>query len=362
MRYAVEDARTAGFSVGEDLSVTDRMNSATAAVRAARQAQAQAFAGDIRQRATQLVGLDQQVAGRITTAMSGVAGVGFPEAPAGNDAVPLDNRFRTGPEFGTGDIDDVDRKNRAVLDELEREYSKLPDGQIKTDRLADIAAIREALKVPDSHLLFIEKPSDPSQMIPAATAIGDPFNADHVSVTVPGVSGTTRQTIVNMTREASGLRLEARDIARKVGASQNISTIAWVGYQPPAVIVSKDTPFDDLAHAGAPKLESFLQNLDAASHSPGHTIALFGHSYGSLVSGIALKDGVSSVVDNAVMYGSPGFEATSPAKLGMNDHNFFVMSAPDDPIRPIGALAMLHGWGSDPNEIIYEDTTPGSAG
>lgn len=96
----------------------------------------------------------------------------------------------------------------------------------------------------------------------------------------------------------------------------------------------------------------FLRNLDAASHNPGHTTALFGHSYGSLVSGIALKDGASSVVDNAVMYGSPGFEATSPAKLGMNDHNFFVMSTPDDLIRSIGSLAPLHGWGSDPNEIM----------
>jgi hypothetical protein len=40
------------------------------------------------------------------------------------------------------------------------------------------------------------------------------------------------------------------------------------------------------------------------------------------------------------------------AKLGMNDHNFFVMSARDDPIRGAGILAPLHGWGSDPNEIM----------
>jgi hypothetical protein len=81
-------------------------------------------------------------------------------------------------------------------------------------------------------------------------------------------------------------------------------------------------------------------------------VALFGHSYGSLLSGIASKDGASSLVDNVVLYGSPGFEATSPAKLGMNDHNFFVMTAPDDPIGIPAALAPLHGWGSDPNEII----------
>src|SRR5699024_6916950 len=109
VRYAVEDAHEAGFSVGEDLSVTDRQNSATAAQRAARQAQTQAFAGDIRQRATQLVTLDQQVGGRVTSTLSGLGGVQFPEAPVGNDAVPLDNQFRTGPDFGKGDdINDVD--------------------------------------------------------------------------------------------------------------------------------------------------------------------------------------------------------------------------------------------------------------
>src|ERR1700733_2779392 len=47
VRYAVEDARSAGFEVGEDLSVTDRMSGGSAAERAARQAAAQTFAADI---------------------------------------------------------------------------------------------------------------------------------------------------------------------------------------------------------------------------------------------------------------------------------------------------------------------------
>ena len=80
---------------------------------------------------------------------------------------------------------------------------------------------------------------------------------------------------------------------------------------------------------------------------------MFGHSYGSLVSGIALQDGASSLVDNAVLYGSPGFGASSTAQLGMNDHNFFVMTTPDDYLaRGAGLVAPLHGWGSNPNEII----------
>ncbi|WP_085197407.1 ribonuclease domain-containing protein [Mycobacterium fragae] len=81
VRYAVEDAHTAGFQVGEDLSVTDRMTGGSAAQRVARQAAAQAFAGDIRQRAAQLVGLDAQVAAKVTAAVAGV-GNSFPQIPA----------------------------------------------------------------------------------------------------------------------------------------------------------------------------------------------------------------------------------------------------------------------------------------
>ena len=58
--YAVEDAENEGFQVGEDLSVTDTRTSRTAAEQAARQAQAQAFAGDINQRVAQLLGVETQ--------------------------------------------------------------------------------------------------------------------------------------------------------------------------------------------------------------------------------------------------------------------------------------------------------------
>ncbi|WP_236057431.1 alpha/beta hydrolase [Mycobacterium sp. SM1] len=165
--------------------------------------------------------------------------------------------------MSSGDITAIDNANRGLLDQLEREYRALPDGQVKTDRLADIAGIRSALKVPDSHLLYLARPDDPSQMIPAAVAIGDPFTADHVSVTVPGVSGTTREALATMTKEAAGLRQEAQFVAWRVGESQNVSTVAWTGYQPPPTLVSGDTSSTDLAHAGALRLESFLANLNS---------------------------------------------------------------------------------------------------
>lgn len=81
VRYAVEDANTAGFGVGEDMSVTDRSTGGSATQRAARQAQAQALAADIRQRAAQLLAVDQQVAGKVAAAVAGIRDT-FTQSPA----------------------------------------------------------------------------------------------------------------------------------------------------------------------------------------------------------------------------------------------------------------------------------------
>ena len=232
----------------------------------------------------------------------------------------------------------------------------LPDGQIKTDRLADIAGIEKSLEVRDSHLIYIARPDDPSQMVPAAVSVGDPYAADHVSVTVPGVGSTTRKSLSTMTEEAAELKREADRISAavvKVGQTpETVAAIAYMGYQPPLTMTSPEMLNDGLAQAGAPKLNAFLGDLNAAA-KPGHTTALYGHSYGSLMSGIALKEGAGSMVDNVVLYGSPGFAATSPAQLGLRNDQFFVMSTPDDFIaNTIGGAAPLHGWGADPNTVV----------
>jgi hypothetical protein len=75
--YAVEDAHNAGFVVGEDFSVTDSQTSRTAAELAARQAQAQVFAADIRGRAVALVGADTSVAGDLSSAAAGIGDNGI---------------------------------------------------------------------------------------------------------------------------------------------------------------------------------------------------------------------------------------------------------------------------------------------
>lgn len=337
----VRAAESAGFLVGEDFSVTDP-HFYPAVTAAARQAQAVGFAAELRSTVGMLMAADRDVAAKLTAATTGLGEAAFPES--GRAALDFADPHAT--------LRRIENSNRKLLDELERQYRQLPEGQIKTDRLADIAGIRKSMTTPDSHLVYIARPEDPSQMVPAAVAIGDPYSAEHISVTVPGVGSATRKSLSTMTQEAGELVREARKIATVAGLSDNVSAIAYMGYQPPLTMTSTEVFDDDLAQAGAVELRSFLKSLNATA-KPGHTTALFGHSYGSLTSGIALKDGGGALVDNVVLYGSPGFGATTAAQLGLRDEQFFVMTAPDDPIaNQIGTLAPLHGWGADPNTVV----------
>jgi hypothetical protein len=92
---AVNAARDAGFTVSEDFSITTR-ESGTASAMAARQAQTQALAADIRMRVAELIAIDQQVAAKITTAAASVGTVRF--ADNGTTIQAVDNRtFKQSP-------------------------------------------------------------------------------------------------------------------------------------------------------------------------------------------------------------------------------------------------------------------------
>jgi hypothetical protein len=77
---AVEDARTAGFTVGEDLSVTSQVGGPPA-LQAARQVQAQTLAAAIRASAENLASVDTEVAGNVSSAIAGVNSVQFGDTP-----------------------------------------------------------------------------------------------------------------------------------------------------------------------------------------------------------------------------------------------------------------------------------------
>ncbi|MCX2929238.1 hypothetical protein ORI20_03050 [Mycobacterium sp. CVI_P3] len=74
---AVDAAQQVGFTVGDDFSVSSH-ETGDATYLAARQAQAEAVAADIRTRLGELMATDQQVAATITTAADGLGGAALP--------------------------------------------------------------------------------------------------------------------------------------------------------------------------------------------------------------------------------------------------------------------------------------------
>jgi hypothetical protein len=90
---AVEEASSAGYVVGEDLSVTPPRGGLAA------QAQAQLYAADIQDRAAQLVAHDQAIAAEITTASAPLNRVTFPEPQESPPARALGTGFKLDHEW-----------------------------------------------------------------------------------------------------------------------------------------------------------------------------------------------------------------------------------------------------------------------
>ncbi|REE75992.1 alpha/beta hydrolase family protein [Rhodococcus wratislaviensis] len=235
-------------------------------------------------------------------------------------------------------------------------------------KLRDLDNLEELVRAhPDGRLMLLDLQSGERTM--TAFALGDPDTADHISVTTPGID-TTVASLRGMTEEAAALKAETErqlDLAGR--SSDSVSTIAWLGYQPPTTTGpgNFDVPFIDQnlgrgwlvdswqsgrATAGAPKLAAFYEGLDVASQTPDPHITALGHSYGSYTQGLALQDaGPRQPVDDAVFYGSPGFDSNDESDLGLTPRHGFVMRAHDDPITVADGFGRL---GPDPVQTDLE--------
>lgn len=92
---------------------------------------------------------------------------------------------------------------------------------------------------------------------------------------------------------------------------------------------------DDIARTGAQNLANFYDGLQFAHEGgPAHLTAIR-PSYGSLTTRLALQDPGNHGVSDAVFYGSPGIEATTPGQLQLQPRHVYTMETPDDPIQGV---------------------------
>lgn len=252
------------------------------------------------------------------------------------------------PDWANGQNIPPERKpgaffaDRPKYEAWQRQYDAARAG---ARHLPDLQAVERAAGKSDRYLLLLDTKS--GEMTHAAIAVGNPDTAEHVSVTAPGLNTTVPDSLVGMTEEATNLQRESlRQLGFEPGRElEGVSTIAWLGYDTPQVPGWDDTAtslggvwdvsHDDLAKAGAHNLAGFYDGITASHEGVPAELTAIGHSYGSLTTGLALQEPGNHGVTDAIFYGSPGIEASTPAQLQLPDGHVFTMETPNDPIQAV---------------------------
>jgi hypothetical protein len=197
----------------------------------------------------------------------------------------------------------------------------------------------QALMSRDRQILAFD-PSGPGRV---AEVFGDLDHAQRVSVIVPGVD-TNLLTFQRGARKYTAPVGMAQSLyaAQRAAAPQlRTAVIAWADYTSP-VGVGVESAIGRLAENGAVRLTALTEALPGDSK-----VALFCHSYGSVVCGVAARALPDRVEDVAVA-GSPGMRAENVAGLGTKAR-VWAMRDSDDWIQGVPHMAVGGlGHGEDP--------------
>ena len=242
--------------------------------------------------------------------------------------------------------------NKAVYEAWKQKYDSAVAG---AEHLPDLQAVDKQVGLdPNRKLMLMDTRG--GERVHAAIAIGNPDTADHVSVTAGGLNTNVHDSIGSMTTEATNLQRESlRQLSLSPGHDlESVATIAYLGYDAPQVPGWDDKSgsiqggwqvgHDDVAKAGASDLASFYDGIQASHEGAPAQVTAIGHSYGSLTTGLALQAPGDHGITEAIFYGSPGIEATTPQDLHLQNGHVFTMETPDDPIQKVYDLPPIaHG-------------------
>lgn len=156
----------------------------------------------------------------------------------------------------------------------------------------------------------------------AVVALGDPDQAAHVLVHVPG-------TMAGLDRVGAELIRAERVVARaaELAPAESTAAVVWLDYETPDSLPQATRA--RYAHDAAPDLRRFVDGIREAG--PAH-LTVLGHSYGSLVVGAALRDhGLAA--DDVVFVGSAGVGVDNVAELGLPPERVWSTTAWNDPIQ-----------------------------
>ncbi|MFE0171962.1 alpha/beta hydrolase [Streptomyces sp. NPDC059002] len=232
--------------------------------------------------------------------------------------------------------------SRSLKAERAREQARSTDPDLTLqdhERARSLVTRYDELLTPGRQILAF----DPRGRGQVAEVYGDLTAARHVSVVVPGsdidLSSFDRAHDKYGTPAGMGHAL-------RTAADDRTAVVAWVGYTTP-VGLGPDAASGRLAKAGAPRLARFVQGL-TASGTP--RPAVFCHSYGSVVCGLAAPDLPAA---DLVVLGSPGMRADSVTDLH-TDARVWAAKNDSDWIGKVPNVELFGlGHGEDPTDADF---------
>ena len=181
---------------------------------------------------------------------------------------------------------------------------------------------------------------------------GDLGVADRIAVLVPGVANRADNFNTGLgdvrDRAPAVQALALYDATRAAAPSQHVAVIAWLGYEAPQG-VGRSAAREELARAGATLLDGFTKDL--AILRPHASVTVIGHSYGSVVAGLAAAN-LPPQVKDVVVIGSPGMGVSRAADLHASARIWAGQSAQDW----IDWVPAFQVWGAGHGTM---PTTPG---
>lgn len=225
-----------------------------------------------------------------------------------------------------GNLDGIDGRSRdlanrnrlpGLIEEAEKELAEAKKGlsvaypglasaeaKVKAaeDRLNDLKTIRD---MADSNGQLLLLDASGPEGVRAAIATGDVDSAKYVATLVPGMTTTVHDSMPGMVTDTT--RLKNITSAEQGIPSEDIAVVSWIGYDAPQTV--GEVAFTDRARDGAGNLNGFVEGMHASRAYGDHgdpRMTVLGHSYGSTTAGMAMRDVNVGVVDDLVMFGSPG--------------------------------------------------------
>lgn len=235
-------------------------------------------------------------------------------------------------------------------DPTENETAEQRGLREQVERLRDqrgaVAAVAAAADAPGRQLLALD--IDGHIAPRAAIAVGDVDTARHVGVFTPGLTTTVSGSLGGYVRDMEELQQNSeKQLVNRGRIDEGVATVAWLGYDAPQWDTMTEADRSVLlarsAEHGGADLARFYDGINATHQGDPHLTAI-GHSYGSTTTGYGLQN-VTTPVDDAVVFGSPGLGTGDVSDLRVPDGHVGVIEAHKDPVADFGR------FGTDPNQI-----------